>query len=133
MACMPMFIPSSRGYVGFQMEGSSTDSGLASSSQTSTAAAAAPRAGRGNKATKQKERPQDELAPIHVYVLENMANGRCYVGQATSLSTRFVQHRRKPPTRMANDAALHVPFEQYFVMSDLGIVFGKAAADRAEG
>ncbi|DBA83962.1 TPA: hypothetical protein ACH3X1_006456 [Trebouxia sp. C0004] len=52
---MPVFISSSRGYVGFQMEGSSNDSGLASSSQTSTtaAAAAAPRAGRGNKATKQ--------------------------------------------------------------------------------
>ncbi|DBA94832.1 TPA: hypothetical protein ACH3X1_002373 [Trebouxia sp. C0004] len=74
----------------------------------------------------------DKLAPIHDYGLENMANGRCYVGQATSLSTRFAQHRRKPPTRMANDAALHVPFEQYFVMSNLGIVFGKAVADRAE-
>ncbi|DBB00153.1 TPA: hypothetical protein ACH3X1_016723 [Trebouxia sp. C0004] len=75
---------------------------------------------------------QDEFAPIHVYVLENTANGRCYVGQATDLSTRFAQHKRKPPTRMAADAARHVPFEQYFHMSDLGIVFGKAAADCAE-
>ncbi len=33
---------------------------------------------------------------------------------------------------MAADAAVHVPFEQCFRMSDLGIVFGKAAADRAE-
>ena len=64
--------------------------------------------------------------------MENIANGRCYVGQANHLATCFAQHKSKPTTRMAPDAALHVPFEQCFHMSDLGIVFGKAAADRTE-
>lgn len=64
--------------------------------------------------------------------MENIANGWCYVGQANDLATRFAQHKRKPPTRVATDAALHVPLEQCFRMSELGIVFGKAAVDCAE-
>ena len=41
---------------------------------------------------------QDKFAAIHVYVLENIANGQCYVGQATDLATHFAQHKTKPTT-----------------------------------
>ncbi|KAL0038502.1 hypothetical protein WJX77_008703 [Trebouxia sp. C0004] len=37
---------------------------------------------------------QDKLAPIHVYILQNIVNGRCYVGQAADLSTSMSYHTR---------------------------------------
>ncbi|DBA87964.1 TPA: hypothetical protein ACH3X1_004949 [Trebouxia sp. C0004] len=75
---------------------------------------------------------QDMCEPIHVYVLQNVANGRCYVSQAADLAVWFAQHRRKPPTRIKKDVQQYVPFDQFSVMSVLGVVFGKVAADRAE-
>ncbi|DBA98901.1 TPA: hypothetical protein ACH3X1_014650 [Trebouxia sp. C0004] len=75
---------------------------------------------------------QTEFAPIHVYVVENTANGRCYVGQATDLSTHALHSTRESRPHKWLQMPHYMPFEQYFHMSDLGIVFVKAAADCAD-
>ena len=49
-----------------------------------------------------------------VYRIVNRFSLKSYVGIATDPRRRYLQHRKTPPPRMAEDARLYEPFEEAF-------------------
>lgn len=66
----------------------------------------------------------DVTAPrYHVYCILCLDNGKKYYGSSVDVCKRYKSHQRKPPSRMAADAALYVPFQEHFVLYTLPCSF----------
>ena len=69
---------------------------------------------------------------IHLYILHNSANGKCYVGQTMNMASRYKQHSSKPPTRMQGDVQQFQPFKSFFHMTELDCTNDPFEANRLE-